>query len=592
MAEARVERRLAAILAADVAGYSRLMGADEVGTLAALKALRRDIVDLAIAEHHGRIVKTTGDGMLVEFASAVDAVNCAVGMQAKMAERNSGDLSQQITFRIGINVGDIIIEGDDIFGDGVNVAARVENECEPGSVYLSGSAFEHVRGKINFEFDDLGERALKNIHRPVRLYGSRTGRAIPPKSPNSSAELNKLLPLPDKPSIAVLPFQNMSGDPEQEYFADGMVEDITTALSRVKWLFVIARNSSFTYKGKAVDIKQVGRELGVRYVLEGSVRKAGNKVRITGQLIEVSTNAHLWADRFDGGLEDIFDLQDQITASIVGAISPKLEDAEIALARKKPTHNLGAYDFYLRGLALLYQFTKEGHEQSLPLLRKAVELDPNFALAQAAIAGWYISGKAFAWIKIGDREILEADQLARRLLRLSNDDARVLAFAGQALTYVVGNLKEGAPVLDQAIRLDPNLAVARLWGGGAKMYLGELDAAIEHFQHAVRLSSLEPRTFLAYSGLASAHFLAGRYEKALECATTGIRQWPNFVSLQRIAAACYAKSGRVEDAKRAWLVALQLDPTQRISNLRSQTLFRKEDFEKFAEAYRIIGMPQ
>ena len=335
MAEARVERRLAAILAADVAGYSRLMGADEVGTLAALKALRRDIVDLAIAEHHGRIVKTTGDGMLVEFASAVDAVNCAVGMQAKMAERNSGDLSQQITFRIGINVGDIIIEGDDIFGDGVNVAARVENECEPGSVYLSGSAFEHVRGKINFEFDDLGERALKNIHRPVRLYGSRTGRAIPPKSPNSSAELNKLLPLPDKPSIAVLPFQNMSGDPEQEYFADGMVEDITTALSRVKWLFVIARNSSFTYKGKAVDIKQVGRELGVRYVLEGSVRKAGNKVRITGQLIEVSTNAHLWADRFDGGLEDIFDLQDQITASIVGAISPKLEDAEIALARKK-----------------------------------------------------------------------------------------------------------------------------------------------------------------------------------------------------------------------------------------------------------------
>ena len=592
MAEARVERRLAAILAADVAGYSRLMGADEVGTLAALKALRRDIVDLAIAEHHGRIVKTTGDGMLVEFASAVDAVNCAVGMQAKMAERNSGDLSQQITFRIGINVGDIIIEGDDIFGDGVNVAARVENECEPGSVYLSGSAFEHVRGKINFEFDDLGERALKNIHRPVRLYGSRTGRAIPPKSPNSSAELNKLLPLPDKPSIAVLPFQNMSGDPEQEYFADGMVEDITTALSRVKWLFVIARNSSFTYKGKAVDIKQVGRELGVRYVLEGSVRKAGNKVRITGQLIEVSTNAHLWADRFDGGLEDIFDLQDQITASIVGAISPKLEDAEIALARKKPTHNLGAYDFYLRGLALLYQFTKEGHEQSLPLLRKAVELDPNFALAQAAIAGWYISGKAFAWIKIGDREILEADQLARRLLRLSNDDARVLAFAGQALTYVVGNLKEGAPVLDQAIRLDPNLAVARLWGGGAKMYLGELDAAIEHFQHAVRLSPLEPRTFLAYSGLASAHFLAGRYEKALECATTGIRQWPNFVSLQRIAAACYAKSGRVEDAKRAWLVALQLDPTQRISNLRSQTLFRKEDFEKFAEAYRIIGMPQ
>jgi tetratricopeptide (TPR) repeat protein len=332
--------------------------------------------------------------------------------------------------------------------------------------------------------------------------------------------------------------------------------------------------------------------LGVRYVLEGSVRKAGNKVRITGQLIEVSTNAHLWADRFDGGLEDIFDLQDQITASIVGAISPKLEDAEIALARKKPTHNLGAYDLYLRGLASLYQFTREGHEQSLPMLRKAVELDPAFSLAQAAIAGWYISGKAFAWIKIGDREVIEADQLARRLLRLSNDDARILAYAGQALTYIVGDLKEGAPVLDQAIRLDPNLAVARLWGGGAKMYLGELDAAIEHFQHAVRLSPLEPRTFLAYSGLASTYFLAGRYDSGLECATTGIRRWPNFVALQRIAAACYAKSGRIEDAKRAWLVALQLDPAQRISNLRSQTLFRKDDFERFAQAYRIMGMPE
>jgi TolB-like protein/class 3 adenylate cyclase len=589
MAEARVERRLAAILAADVAGYSRLMGADEVGTLAALKALRREVVDPTIAGHKGRIVKTTGDGMLVEFASVVDAVTCAVIVQDKMAERNEAT-EPKINFRIGINIGDIIIDHDDIFGDGVNVAARVEGECEPGGVYLSSSAFQQVRGKTSFAFDDLGEKSLKNIDLPVRLYAVSQSGVLAAKSPSEAA--TKPLPLPEKPSIAVLPFQNMSGDPEQEYFADGVVEDITTALSRVKWLFVIARNSSFTYKGKPIDIKQVGRELGVRYVLEGSVRKAGNKVRITGQLIEVSTNAHLWADRFDGGLEDIFDLQDQITASIVGAISPRLEDAEIALARKKPTHNLGAYDFYLRGLASLYQFTKEGHEQSMPLFQRAVELDPDFALAQAAIAGWYISGKAFAWIKIGDREIVEADQLARRLLRSSNDDARVLAYAGQALTYVVGNLKEGAPALDQAIRLDPNLAVARLWGGGAKMYLGELDAAIAHFSHAVRLSPLDPRTFLAYSGLASAHFLAGCYEKALECATTGIRQWPNFVALQRIAAACYAKSGRVEDAKRAWLVALQLDPTQRISNLRSQTLFRKEDFEKFAEAYRIMGMPE
>jgi TolB-like protein/class 3 adenylate cyclase len=590
----RVERRLAAVLAADVAGYSRLMGSDEEGTLARPKAVRKSLVDPAIASHRGRIVKTTGDGMLVEFASAVDAARCGAEVQRGMAEQNATiEQDVRIEFRVGIHVGDIIFDDNDIFGDGVNIAARLESIAEPGGICISDDAQRQIRGKLDLVFDDMGEQLLKNIAEPMRAWRVRVGEVSAPAiAKSASAGSAPPLPLPDKPSIAVLPFQNMSGDPEQEYFADGMVEDITTALSRVKWLFVIARNSSFTYKGKAVDIKQVGRELGVRYVLEGSVRKAGNKVRITGQLIEVSTNAHLWADRFDGGLEDIFDLQDQITASIVGAISPKLEDAEIALARKKPTHNLGAYDYYLRGLALLYQFTKEGHEQSMPLLRKAVEFDPDFALAQAAIAGWYISGKAFVWIKIGDREIVEADQLARRLLRLSNDDARVLAHAGQALTYVVGNLNEGAPVLDQAIRLDPNLAVARLWGGGAKMYLGELDAAIEHYQHAVRLSPLEPRTFLAYSGLASAHFLAGRYEKALECAMTGIRQWPNFVSLQRSAAACYAKSGRIEDAKRAWLVALQLDPTQRISNLRSQTLFRKEDFEKFAEAYRIMGMPE
>lgn len=590
------ERRLVAIFAADVEGYSRLMGVNEVETLQALTQ-RRTILDDLISTHRGRIANTAGDSVLAEFGSAVDAVQCAVEAQAALAGANAG-LSRdgQINFRIGVHVGDVMVKRGDLFGDGVNIASRLQTLASAGGTCISGAAHDQVRKILPFAFVDLGAQQVKNIEEPIRAFAVTTKGAAPAVYPvgSSSAptDTNNELTLPDRPSIAVLPFQNMSGDPEQEYFADGMVEDITTALSRVKWLFVIARNSSFTYKGKAVDIKQVGRELGVRYVLEGSVRKAGNKVRITGQLIEVSTNAHLWADRFDGDVEDIFELQDQITASIVGAISPKLEDAEIAFARKKPTHNLGAYDYFLRGLALLYQFTKEGHEQSMPLFRKAVELDPNFALAQAAIAGWYITGKAFSWIKIGDRQIVEADQLARRLLRLSNDNARVLAHAGQALIYVVGNLREGAPVLDQAIRLDPNLAVARLWGGGAKMYLGELDAAIEHFQHAARLSPLEPRTFLAYSGLASAHFLAGRYEKALECAMTGIRQWPNFVALQRIAAACCAKSGRVEDAERAWLLALRLDPTQRISNLRSQTLFRKEDFEKFAEAYRIMGMPE
>jgi adenylate cyclase len=355
MTRERVERRLAAVLAADVAGYSRLMGVDEVGTLQALKAHRRELIDPSIAAFKGRIVKTTGDGMLVEFASAVDAVTCAMDVQAKMLERNAA-AARPITFRVGINVGDIIIDGDDIFGDGVNVAARIENECEPGGVFVSGSAFEQVRGKTEFAFHDLGEKSLKNIERPVRLYAVRRPQAYAERvsAPQASRQISDTaIPLPDKPSIAVLPFQNMSGDPEQEYFADGIVEDIITALSHFKSLFVIARNSTFTYKGKPVDIKQAGRELGVRYVLEGSVRKGGGRVRITGQLVDAATGTHLWADKFDGSLADVFDLQDEVTEKVVSSIAPALEVAEMDRAKRKPTQQLDSYDLFLRGMTLL-----------------------------------------------------------------------------------------------------------------------------------------------------------------------------------------------------------------------------------------------
>jgi len=351
------------------------MGADEVGTLEALKVTRREIVDPAIAEHKGRIAKTTGDGLLVEFASAVDAVTCAMAVQEKMAGREG-----QIAFRIGINIGDIISDENDIFGDGVNVAARVENECAPGDVYLSGSAFEQVRRKTKFEFDDLGERSLKNIDRMVRLYRVRLGNA--PKL--TIADSNRPLPLPGKPSIAVLPFQNMSGDPEQEYFADGMVEDIITALSRFKWLFVIARNSTFTYKGRSVDIKQVGRELGVRYVLEGSVRRVSNRVRITAQLIDAETRAHIWADRYDRAVDDIFALQDEITVSTVAAIEPSVRQAEIERAKQKRPDNLDAYDLVLRATPLVNTGMPEGASQAVPLLERALLLEPNYALAHAA----------------------------------------------------------------------------------------------------------------------------------------------------------------------------------------------------------------
>src|SRR5438132_1199484 len=349
-------RRLAAILAADVAGYSRLMGADEEGTLERLKALRRELLDPKIAEHKGRIIKTTGDGLLVEFASVVDAVRCAVAVQQAMPERNTGVGAEScIELRIGINLGDVIVEGNDLYGDGVNIAARIEALADAGGVFVSNTVHDHVRDRLPFLFEDLGEQQVKNIARPVRVYRVRDiGAAV--KSPSTPPQ--PPLPLPDKPSIAVLPFANMSGDPEQEYFADGMVEEIITALSRIRWLFVIARNSSFTYKGQAVDVKRVGRELGVRYVLEGSVRKAGQRVRITAQLIEAETGTHLWADRFDGSLEDVFELQEQVAISVAGVIEPALQAAETARSANRPPSDLPAYDLYLRAYAVFSASTQ------------------------------------------------------------------------------------------------------------------------------------------------------------------------------------------------------------------------------------------
>lgn len=354
MTTERVDRRLAAVLAADVAGYSRLMGANEEDTLARLKAVRKILVDPAITSHRGRIVKTTGDGMLVEFASAVDAVRGAIEVQRSMAEQNAAvPQGQRIEFRMGIHVGDIIFDDNDIFGDGVNIAARLESLAEPGGVCISDDTYRQIRGKVDIACDDLGPQNLKNIADAMRAWRLQlTNRASSMAQSGSGIAAPAVLALPDKPSIAVLPFQNMSGDPEQEYFADGMVEDIITALSRFNSLFVIARNSSFTYKGKAVDIKRVGRELGVRYVLEGSVRKAGGRVRITGQLIDAASGAHLWADGIDGELTDVFELQDRITTSVVSSIAPKIEQAEIERVRQNPTNVPDSYDSYLQGLAL------------------------------------------------------------------------------------------------------------------------------------------------------------------------------------------------------------------------------------------------
>jgi adenylate cyclase len=378
----RVERKLAAVLAVDVAGYSRLMGADEEGTLARLKEHRRELVDPTIAEHHGRIVKTTGDGMLVEFASVVDAVRCAVGVQRAMVERNGTvPPEKRIEFRVGINLGDIIVDGDDIHGDGVNIAARLEGLAEPSGICISRKVRDEVRDKLDLAFENMGEQQVKNIARPIRVF-----RIVAPANVQPSTSAKPALALPDKPSIAVLPFSNLSGDPKQEYFADGIVEDIITALSRIRWLFVIARNSSFTYKGKTVDVKQVGRELGVRYVLEGSVRKVSNRVRITGQLIDATTSAHVWADRFDGDVTDVFALQDEVTNRVAAVIEPKLLEAEGTRSQNRSPEDLGAWDMVMRASSLFWRLTKVDSDAAMALLDRAVTLYPDYAPAQSMLA--------------------------------------------------------------------------------------------------------------------------------------------------------------------------------------------------------------
>jgi TolB-like protein/class 3 adenylate cyclase/Flp pilus assembly protein TadD len=596
LSDERVERRLAAVLAADIAEYSRLMGADEEGTLARLKAVRKGIVDPAIAAHRGHIVKTTGDGMLVEFASAVDAVRHAVEVQRCMAQQNVAvPQDQRIEFRIGIHVGDVIFDDNDIFGDGVNIAARLEGIADPGGVCISDDAYRQVRGKVEIACDDLGPQPLKNIAEPMRAWRVRlTGQTPSAVRSGSAVSQSQALPLPDKPSIAVLPFQNMSGDPEQEYFADGMVEDITTGLSRSKSLFVIARTSSFTYKGKAVDIKQVGRELGVRYVLEGSVRKSGNRVRVTGQLVDAATGNHIWADRYESTLEDIFDLQDRVTMSVIGAIAPHLERAEIARAQRKPTESLQAYDYYLRALASFYRFsTREANMEAFKLTQTANNLDPDFAAPFALGADCLVQRWGFGWSSGSAEDVTEARRLARRAIELDKDDPTVLALAGMALGLFVGEVEEGAALLSRAISLDPNLALARIWSGFVQLFLGDGDAAIEQFQIGLRMSPLDPRIFMAQHGMATAHFLGGRYEDGLLWAKIAVQQNPNYVGAHRTLMACHAMAGRLEEARQAWAVARKIDPNQRISTVMNRLHFRRsKDLQLIAEAFRIAGMPE
>lgn len=588
-----MERKLAAILAADVVGYSRLMAHDEVGTLERLNSLWKDLVRPAIAEHGGRTVKLMGDGLLAEFPSVVEAVQCAVEVQNSITGHEA-DLPEgrRMKLRIGVNLGDIIAEESDIYGDGVNVAARLEDLADPGAICVSGTVFDHIRGKVNLNFTDLGEQRVKNIDHPVRVYRVSQKDGSAANSLGGDGASGAIgLELPNKPSIAVLPFSNMSADPDQEYFADGIVEEIITALSRIRWLFVIARNSSFTYKGRAVDVKQVGRELGVRYVLEGSVRKAGNQVRITGQLIDATTGTHLWADRFDGALEDVFELQDQVTASVVGAISPRLEKAEIERAKRKPTESLDAYDYYLRGIAAVHEWKRKANEEALSLFSRAIQLDPNFASAYGMAARCYSMRKASGWMTDPIVEAEETVRLARRAVELGKDDAVALSTAGIGLAFVVGQLDEGAELIDQALRLDPNLAWAWLFSGWVKVWRGEPEAAIEDIEHANRLSPHDPHNFAMQSATASALFFTGQYTEALSLAKTAMRAHTHLLATCVVAASAALIGDEAEaDAAMNWL--RKLDPDLRVSNLKSLFPIRRpEDFATWADGLRKAGLP-
>jgi adenylate cyclase len=482
----RVERRLAAILAADVAGYSRLMGQDEAGTLARLRTHRRELIDPKVAEHKGRIVKTTGDGLLIEFPSVVEAVACAVAVQHGMDERNAGiPEDQRILFRVGVNLGDVIIaEDNDIHGDGVNVAARLETLAEPGGVCVSGTVRDHVGDRLDCSFDDLGKQALKNISRPLRVYRVRLATAEP--APNiSTAETTPTLSLPDRPSIAVLPFQNMSGDPEQEYFADGMVEDITTALSRIRWFFVIARNSTFTYKGRSVDVKQVGRELGVRYVLEGSVRKAGNRIRITAQLVETETGTHVWVERYDRDLADIFVVQDEITERVVSAIEPELYAAEQVRSQTKPPDSLDAWECVIRALACIGQGTRDENTEAEALCRRAIAIAPGYGRAHSLLA-WALLRRT-VWS--GNLRTVVPEVSAETQAALALDDRDPWAhFAQGMLQMRLRRFSEAEHALRQALELNPNFALAHALRGNTLALQGAQQAAVESAEHALRQS--------------------------------------------------------------------------------------------------------
>jgi adenylate cyclase len=527
----------------------------------------RGLADPKISEHRGKVVKHTGDGVLAEFGSVVDAVRCAIEVQRGMAEQNATmPQVKRIEFRIGIHVGDIIVDDNDIFGDGVNIAARLEGIAEPGGVCISDDAQRQVRGKVDFAFEDMGPQNLKNIVEPMRAWRLRMNASGSPAAPiEPPVESTQALALPDKPSIAVLPFQNMSGDPEQEYFADGMVEEITTALSRFKWLFVIARNSSFTFKGKAVDVKEVGRRLGVRYVLEGSVRKASGKVRITGQLVDAVTGAHIWADRFERDMADVFALQDEVTVAVVSAIQPKLFQTEIAMATRRRPENLTAYDLFLRAMQQFYLSTREGLAEAIRLAHRALELDPQFGLVTALAGVCHMQRVLFGYAVDPQFDRKEAVRLLRLALSIDDGDPDTIAMAAIISAYMVGDCEREIEMANRAVALNPNSFLAWSSRGHVFRIAGLPEEAIRSFERAIRTSPVDPRLHLMFVGMGMAFIELRRFDEAIVAGKKSQRQNPSFPPASFCLASAFAHLGRDGEAREAAARLLETDPAFTIS---------------------------
>ena len=591
MTERVVQRRLAAIVSADVVAYTRLMERDEVGTHARLRARFKALIEPKIGEHGGRVVKLMGDGLLAEFPSVVDAVNWAVEVQAKVAELSAAEPDEQrIVYRVGVNLGDVIVDGDDIYGDGVNVAARLQEIAERGGVCISEKVQTEVRGKLNVEFVDGGTQTVKNVRDPLRIW-----RWSPGQVEASDTALRPLagepLALPDKPSIAVLPFDNMSGDPEQEYFADGMAEDIITALSHMPWFFVIARNTTFTYKGRAVDVKQVARELGVQYVLEGSVRKGGNRLRITAQLIDAMTGKHVWAERYDREIVDIFAVQDEVTEAIVGAVAPEFLSVEAKRAQRKDPGLLDAWECVMRGRALVWKMGREEVAEARKLFERAIQLAPSGEFGMSDLAFVHFLEFYYRWSGSPERSSDEMIRVAEKAVAVDDHDAWAHTMLGLVNVFA-RRWDEALPAVERAIELNPNFAPAHGVRGFALALVGEVDEAIESIDNADRLSPRDSFKAFWIMGRVWANFIDGRYEEAVKTAQQAIRLAPNNPTYRRQLAASYAMMDRIDEAQAAIQEYLRLEPNHTVADSKKVPTKIPEHLERFLNGLRRAGLPE